>query len=268
MFPSSIESHLIETASDHCPILLEILKVTRIRNVGKHPFRLKNIWLSNGKCKEVVSKAWKHSAGVGGLDTLVNTLKICDEELSKWNKDSFGNLQHRIKNAEQKPQKYCLSKLENGGDVKEVYDYRSELEGLFSSEKVFWKQRSKVLWLQGRDRNSRNFHSVATKRRRTNRIDRIVDGTSQWVSSSAMELELVCYYEGMFTLATPHDMDRILQLVERKVTDNMNRDLDSGFTMQEVEIALNDMSCHKSPGPDGFNASFKECWATMGSDLN
>jgi hypothetical protein len=47
-----------------------------------------------------------------------------------------------------------------------------------------------------------------------------------------------------------------VEVLESKVTPEMNQQLLSEFTIEEIFRALNQMSSLKAPGPDGFSACF------------
>ena len=40
---------------------------------------------------------------------------------------------------------------------------------------MFWRQKSRVLWLREDDRNSKYFHALVKKRRAGNRITQLLD---------------------------------------------------------------------------------------------
>lgn len=56
--------------------------------------------------------------------------------------------------------------------------------------------------------------------------------------------------------------------VEKRVTDNMNRDLLEPFTAEELKAALNQMAPFKSPGPDGYSACYYQSyWHMVGAKV-
>ena len=54
---------------------------------------------------------------------------------------------------------------------------RGELEKVTLMEEIYWRHKSKVLYIREGDRNTRFFHRIANSHRRFNSIDRLlVDG--------------------------------------------------------------------------------------------
>ena len=69
---------------------------------------------------------------------------------------------------ELKEKRKLLSKAELaasiGGDVAQVRRLEHEINILLDRESQMWSQRSKIQWLRDGDRNTRYFHSKASKR--------------------------------------------------------------------------------------------------------
>ena len=49
-------------------------------------------------------------------------------------------------------------------------------------KEIFWRQRSKHLWLQAGDKNSKFFHATASARRHQNTISQLRNLQGDWVS--------------------------------------------------------------------------------------
>ena len=102
-----------------------------------------------------------------------------------------------------------------------------------------WKQRSRVLWLQSGDRNTKYFHCQATYRKRRNYIHGIRDRVGVWQNrDEVVEHTIVEYYKDLFTTSQPGNFDEILSGVNRVITTDMNQQLDAEFIVAEVEHAL------------------------------
>ncbi|KAF4388506.1 hypothetical protein F8388_012483, partial [Cannabis sativa] len=66
-------------------------------------------------------------------------------------------------------------------------------------EEIFWKQRSKQLWLREGDRNSKYFHAKATSRRRSNVIHKLKNSDGEWVGwEDGLPTVIVNYFQHLF----------------------------------------------------------------------
>ncbi|KAF4389388.1 hypothetical protein G4B88_006447 [Cannabis sativa] len=70
---------------------------------------------------------------------------------------------------------------DDGEDISKIIldSKRRRMEG--GNIEIFWKQRSKQLWLREGDRNSKYFHAKATSRRRSNVIHKLQNSDGEWV---------------------------------------------------------------------------------------
>ena len=146
---------------------------------------------------------------------------------------------------------------------------RKEINELYLREEILWKQRAKMSWLKEGDRNTKFFHGVASRRRRNNKITRIQDGNSFWYETEdEVESVFLDYFSNLFTTSNPSGMDTIFQVMDCKVSREMNEMLDIEFTDKDVKLALFQMNPNKAPGPDGMTACFyQKFWDILGKDI-
>ena len=91
-------SYLKHTASDNSPLLLSY-----DRNTVRGPFRFKflNVWLKHPNCLDIIRQsvfALVLGRGKRAFQQNLIRLKLC---LKTWNKDVFGNVFQRVKEAEE-----------------------------------------------------------------------------------------------------------------------------------------------------------------------
>lgn len=141
----------------------------------------------------------------------------------------------------------------------ELKELENNLEKLQLQEEIYWKQRSRNLWLNAWDRNTTYFPRYTSTRKKKNAIYRLrkEDNT---VASSQKDLELIVFnfFGKLFSTQDPSfdDIQDITNLLPRLVSPNMNESLDQPFSREEIKKALFDLHPSKAPGPDGFTALF------------
>lgn len=66
------------------------------------------------------------------------------------------------------------------------------------------------------------------------------------------------YFANLFTTTNPSQaqLEAVLQNMPRKVTEEMNKELERPFTAEEILVALSQMCPTKAPGPNEFPAAF------------
>ena len=89
-----------------------------------------------------------------------------------------------------------------------------------------WRQRARTQWLVKGDNNTKYFHDVATQRKRKNFIKGIQDDEGVWQLEEEMVSSIfVDFYTRLFTSSNAHDIDRVLEGVNKVVSDSMNANL-------------------------------------------
>ncbi|XP_060974042.1 uncharacterized protein LOC115695103 [Cannabis sativa] len=129
---------------------------------------------------------------------------------------------------------------------------------------IFWKQRSKQLWLREGDSNSKYFHASTTARRRRNSIQKLKDSAGVWVNwKGRLPSVMVEYFSTLFTATAVAD-NEVIQCVPSAVTSEHNNRLLEPVSDDEVRHALFQMHPDKSSGHDGMTLGFyQKCWSTV-----
>ena len=104
---------------------------------------------------------------------LAKKLKALKEDIIKWNRSEFGNVECKkkdlleaLKLLDVKEGELGLSEVELG----ERALLRSQIQNLLSLEEVSWRQKSRMLCINEGDNNTKFFHKVANSWRRYNHI--------------------------------------------------------------------------------------------------
>ncbi|XP_060964883.1 uncharacterized protein LOC133033858 [Cannabis sativa] len=260
LFPQAKLINLEVSSSDHCPILLDVV----IHNIvpGNRKFRFENCWLREPLCYQVVKECWEEYYLVG----IQEKIQRCGELLSVWGKDYSGNFASRIKYWRNEVRRW-----KQGRDPDAITKYKeaeTELFEVLTQKEVFWRQRSKQLWLQEGDKNSKFFHATASSRRRMNAIDKLQCEDGRWVDWDSGLPDVMCsYFQNLFT-SSNCSMDDVIAGISSTVTPLQNDSLLQPVTQEEVKSALFQMHPDKSPRPDGMTPGFyQKCWPIVGDDV-
>ncbi|XP_042950258.1 uncharacterized protein LOC122282367 [Carya illinoinensis] len=240
--------------SDHTPLLVSCFHHQEEHITKKKLFRYEAFWSKRQESKDIVHRAW--TIGGGG-----------QSRLQSWAKSSGGNHQQLVR---QKRELLQHMQELNVGDINgQIKETQEEVDVLLEEEELKWRQRAKQQWLKGGDRNSKFFHKCATHRRKVNMIKRIIDergvlATTQGAVSQVFQ----SYYQQLFTSSSLSSSEEVVQVVDKVITPEMNRQLMKRCSLEEVRLAVFDMNPHGSPGPDGFSACFyQDHWLEVGVEV-
>ncbi|XP_042953504.1 uncharacterized protein LOC122290052 [Carya illinoinensis] len=225
--------HTVETlpaiCSDHSPILLDFSIERCSFRRWHHFFKYEASWNNEEGCSEVVAEAWNKRMGE-------------------------------------------RSRMEGSENSREQKKLQVDLNHLLNQEDIKWKQRAKRHWLVEGDRNTKFYHACVNQRKKKNAIRRVKDlNGNELVEKEAIAEGFKAYFNSVYQSTQPDStcINKCLQGIELKVSNEMRTKLERNFTAKEVEVALKQMSPFKSPGPDGYNAGFyQEHWKTVGQDVS
>ena len=148
---------------------------------AKKSFKFENMWLKDEGFLEWVSSWWESYLFQRTQSfSLANKLKMLKSDLKRWNVEEFSNIGLRVQNLWKDFN--VLEVIEDDRvltteESREKDRIRGELEKTTLLEEIYWRQKSRALFLKEEDRNTKFFHRIANFHRRCNTIDRLmVDG--------------------------------------------------------------------------------------------
>ncbi|XP_062102876.1 uncharacterized protein LOC133813856 [Humulus lupulus] len=161
-----------------------------------------------------------------------------------------------------------MKPLHDSHSTKKFQEASSSLFEILTQQEVFWKQRSKQLWLREGDLNSKYFHASARTRRRANHIESLRNDTGEMVDwKSDLEHLMVEYFQTLFK-SSVDEWDEVVSCVVPTITPSQNAMLLAPIEDDEVKSALFHMHPDKSPGPDGMSPGFyQKFWPIVGQDV-
>ena len=88
---------------------------------------------------------------------------------------------------------------------------------------MFWRQRSRAIWLPTGNKNTKFFHKQASQQRKKNQIDGLMDRNGIWrTDEQSVGLITAEYFNNIFATSNPRNMGEVLNAVDRVVTEEMN----------------------------------------------
>ena len=106
-----------------------------------------------------------------------------------------------------------------------------ELSIALKAEEMFWRQKSKVLWLREGDRNSKYFHALVKQRRARNKITQLLDDNGNVVEDEERLVAIATsYFRQTFESSNPEDIADALENVSTMIIGAINEDLTAPVT--------------------------------------
>ena len=141
----------------------------------------------------------------------------------------------------------------------------------YREEEIYWRVKSRMLWLQAGDKNTTFFHKQAQARKIYNSINEIQ--TQGQVIKDFRGIKEAAH--GFFkTLYSAPDLEPVdpnsypLSKIPNLISDEDNLLLNNPVSIREIKKSLYKMDPDKAPGPDGFTARFyTSCWVIIKKDL-
>ncbi|KAL6205814.1 hypothetical protein ACLB2K_023066 [Fragaria x ananassa] len=123
---------------------------------------------------------------------------------------------------------------ENDRDEKVQLSHR--LNELMSLDEIYWRQRSRAIWLKDGDRNSKFFHKSASNRRKKNKLKGLFDRHGVWQNTpQGIEIVVISYFQDLFARQEMNTdtQNQVLQTIQPQVTNDMNQILTAPYRLEE-----------------------------------
>ncbi|XP_058078824.1 uncharacterized protein LOC131227097 [Magnolia sinica] len=191
LVPTSSQSILPKTTSDHWPLILSTEEV----DWGPKPFRFNIAWLHMTGFKSMIADWW-HEAQFQGYagHRLCCKLKFLKDKLKQWSKEekihSIQELDSILRDI-QKIDTQAESSPMSSHTLANRIQLVQALSDKIYQEEISWKQKARMKWTKEGDRNTSYFHNIASVQDQVNRItcissDGVWTDDSDTISTSAV----------------------------------------------------------------------------------
>ncbi|KAL1569941.1 hypothetical protein AAHA92_01354 [Salvia divinorum] len=145
VFAATRVTHLPRILSDHAPLLV---RCQASLQVPRPSFRFQNMWTRHHTFKEEIARAWTADTRFLGMLNLQFKLNRIKSFLKRWNRDVFGNIFEKLREAEEA---VTIAQAAYDGDP--TATHRAELSRCTAEyvlrtrmEEDFWKQKAAIRW--------------------------------------------------------------------------------------------------------------------------
>ncbi|XP_028101025.1 uncharacterized protein LOC114300334 [Camellia sinensis] len=184
---------------NHCPILIQ----EDGRDWGPKPFKFINAWLSHPSFISEVKKRWEEAQVQGWAGfRVIRKLNLLRSHLRMWNKVMFGNIDTQLQKAEEELHEWDLKAESRSLEEVELMrrrEVRSQVWQLGRSKERLWHQKSRQMWAQSGDKNTRYFHIMDSRRQMKNLFDSVVVEGRRVEDPVQIKQEVVRHFSQLFS---------------------------------------------------------------------
>uniref|UniRef100_A0A2N9FR65 Reverse transcriptase domain-containing protein n=1 Tax=Fagus sylvatica TaxID=28930 RepID=A0A2N9FR65_FAGSY len=265
IFPKAGVIHLPLLQSDHNPIM-----VVANLEVGRkaRPFRFEAAWTRDASSHQVIEAAWEEPVRGSASYRLMRRIQRAAKGLRKWNRENFGWCNTRIEEIKQKLVEY--QRVEpSTQNISHLINLQQELDEWLVRQEVIWRQKSREIWLEEGDKNTKFFHLSTVIRRRANNIDRIKLEDDNWLTEMGdIENYFLDNFRHLYQSSNPTWPADLEGLIQPCIEELENERLCRVPSVEEIKGTVWEMNPWKAPGPNGMPGVFYQTyWEVVGNDI-
>ncbi|KAM6577471.1 hypothetical protein CsatB_029308 [Cannabis sativa] len=258
--------------SDHRPLLLQAHQVGNGQSFNKRwgsRFHFEQAWADNEDCKRIITETWEDKQHGDSIYVLSRLLHTCGSKLKAWNAKQKKEMLARTKDLKGKLESLANSTREEDWITTQKLEH--DLNCVEEKKEIYWKKRSRALWLKHGDKNTKYFHFKASQRRKKNTIMGLFDDSLNWkTKETEIEHIAINYFKKLFTKANRGmDLHETLHnCVPHRLSLAENQHLLEPFTAEDIKTALFQIHPLKALGKDGLPCLFlQKNWDVVGEEV-
>lgn len=246
--------------SDHRPLITFYGQKKKRR---RGAFRFDRTLCDVEDFRKLIAKIWESREE----ESVNRKLDRCRTHIISWAKKKKKNNLTEIKEIQQRLE-LALSRDTPNEEL--IASLTQKLEGFYQEEEMFWRQKSRIHWLQGGDRNTSFFHASVRGRRAKNNLSVIEDELgNSFFEEGQIVSTITDFYQCLFESNENNDFGLVQGVLQSHISDSMNEQLITIPEEEEIHQAILSINSDKAPGPDGFSASFYQAfWDVIGRDVS
>ncbi|KAK6791948.1 hypothetical protein RDI58_011029 [Solanum bulbocastanum] len=268
LLPESEVQHLIRQGSDHAPLQLIC---NTCQEIGIKPFRFLNFWTKHQGFMNQVEQSWGEEVRGSPFAIVQTKLKRLKSDLSKWSKETFGNIFQKIATLEYviKMKEIQLEVSPTEANRADLNKANAELKRYLKIEEEYWKQKAGMRWFKEGERNTKFFHSYVKGRRKKLIISEITTRQGNKITSTQnIGEEAVGVFHAQFKEGQEIEDYSLLQNIPNLIKAEQNEEMERLPTEDEVKKVVFSLNGDSASGLDGFSGQFfQSCWNIIREDI-
>lgn len=228
------------------------------------------MWVRHHAFLQEVERSWLTPTGERGMINLQVKLSRLKKCLRIWNKNVFGNIFEKIKQAQVDAQEAIMNfeRSQSPFDRAEMNRKAAELILRLKMEDDYWKQKAAIRWSVDGERNSKFFQGWVKHKRTKARIHSIEEGDQTLSEDGEIRNSAVNFFQSLLTSDIDVLQEPDLEILESLPNDFNMEELEKWPSEQEVRDVVFSINPESASGPDGYSSLFYQtCWQIVGSDV-
>ena len=232
------------------------------------------MWMENPHFPKVLNEAWATYHNGCAMFRLVSKLKLLKVKLKTFNKINFSDISSKVSSCRDwlaRTQRDLQQDPLNTDLLDEEKAIRNHFESLLKQEEAFYKQKSRVNWLELGDSNTKFFHSMVMQKKNRNKIIKLkISNGSYLTNQEDIKSAMIDFYKSLLGTSTTQrrHCDGSIIAAGPVLDEAACVDLCKLVSAKEIKESMLSIPSGKAQGPDGFNSRFfQKNWSTVGNDV-
>ncbi|KAA3490359.1 reverse transcriptase [Gossypium australe] len=230
---------------NHCLLILNTKKALHF--TGSRKFHFEAWWTLEDFSEKVIREAWEVTGGT--LLEKLRKLQICLEDWSRKNRQHREGLKKKL----MQEMEDLVGRERNDETLAKIIDTKIHLNLEIDKDEMYWEQRERQNWSSSGIKTQLSFTDSEADKHNfdTGYKGRFGDRGGNLFKSKGVT-----------------DSCKVLDGIEKTVTQEDNEFLLAPYRADEIQVALEGMGPTKAPGADGFPALFfQRYWHVVGQDV-
>jgi hypothetical protein len=256
--------------SDHSPVWFEFEGGPQ--NPAS-PFKFNSSWLMDEGFQKLVKSNWIGIRDFEGIPTAIQfatNLRRIKKLAIPWENSKQKEDEQELQSIEEQLE-LIYQDSDSGFTSDSSRDNLKRLEArhrqLLADQEATWRLKSRAIWLENGDENTKFFQAYAKGRKEANTIWSLKDQEGRSVTSFEGLANMgKIHFQSLFKVDRRVNITDIIRLAlyfPSFVDEEGNRELYAEVTEAELKETLHSFQKDKSPGPDGWTIEFYRVFLTL-----